>query len=84
LRERIEKGEAADVFVASDIDQAKLLADAGRTRGPAFPFAKPKAGGGPLGFVVMKNAPPAAGELAGFLRFGAGQKILAKHGFSAP
>jgi len=72
------------VFVTADIADAKALADAGRTRGPAVPLARPKAGGGPLGFVVMKNAPPAAGELAGFLRFGAGQKILAKYGFGAP
>ncbi len=84
LRERIEKGETVHVFVASDIDQAKVLADAGRTRGPAFPFAKPKAGGGPLGFVILKDAPPAAGELAGFLRYGPGRAILQKYGFNTP
>ncbi|MBX9926616.1 MAG: substrate-binding domain-containing protein [Hyphomicrobiaceae bacterium] len=84
LRERIEKGEAAHVFAAADIGEAKKLADAGKTRGPAVPFAKPKSGGAPLGFVVMKDAPPAAGELAGFLRFGAGRSVLEKHGFGTP
>lgn len=84
LRERIDKGEVAHVFATGDIGEAKALADAGRTRGPVFPFAKPKAGGGPLGFVILKDAPPAAGELAGFLRFGPGRAILEKHGFSAP
>lgn len=84
LRERIEKGESAHVFAAADLAEAKKIADAGKSRGPAVPFAKSKAGGPPMGFVVMKDAPPAAGELAGFLRFGAGRKVLEKHGFSAP
>ncbi len=84
LRERIEKGESAHVFAAADIADAKKLADAGKTRGPAVPFAKAKSGGATLGFVVMKDAPPAAGELAGFLRFGSGRAVLEKYGFGAP
>lgn len=82
LRERIEKGEAAHVFVASDGESARKLAAAGRSRGPAVPFAK--AGGKEHVFIVLKDAPPAAGELAGFLRYGPGQTVLKKHGFGVP
>lgn len=82
LRERIEKGEGAHVFAASDAADAKKLSDAGRTRGPAVKFGL--AGGREHVFVVLKDAPPAAGELAGFLRYGAGQGVLKRNGFSSP
>jgi ABC-type molybdate transport system substrate-binding protein len=82
LRERIEKGEVAHVLAADTADTRKL-ADGGRSRGPAVVFAKPKSGGD-LSFIVVKDAPPAAGELAGFLRFGPGRAILTKFGFGVP
>lgn len=82
LRERIEKGEPAHVFVASDGQSAKALAASGRSRGPAVPFGK--SGDKEHVFIVLKDAPPAAGELAGFLRFGAGRDVLKKFGFKLP
>jgi molybdate transport system substrate-binding protein len=40
LRERIEKGEKADLFLSADVGSPEKLATAGRTAVPAIPFAR--------------------------------------------
>jgi molybdate transport system substrate-binding protein len=40
LRERIEKGEKADLFLSADVGSPEKLANAGRTAVPAVPFGR--------------------------------------------
>jgi ABC-type molybdate transport system substrate-binding protein len=83
LRDRIAGGEATDIYIATDIADARRVAEAARTRGPSVVFAR-RPGVGEHAFVVMGGAPPAAGEVAGFIRYGAGRAILTRHGYDVP
>ena len=71
----------ADVFLAYCTGAAQAKAEVPSIEIVAIPTSLDV--GADYGLVVLKEAPPAAHELAAFIRSSAGKAVLAKHGFGA-
>jgi ABC-type molybdate transport system substrate-binding protein len=84
LRDRLAKGEAADVFASANMEHPLSLAQSGRA-GPVALFARNRlcALVAP-GLALLDRGGPAAARFALFVMSVRGQEILARHGFSAP
>jgi ABC-type molybdate transport system substrate-binding protein len=82
LKDRLARGEPADLFASADIEHLQSLAQAGKS-GPMKLFARNRQGA-EYGFIVMKGASPTGNAFANFLLGAEGQRILAAAGYSPP